>query len=339
MMVRMVAEPAQSTAAVLLLLLLRRRRLLPPQAFESVEALLAGYTSKPSHAVFSYPVATAAFGARSVQQQGGGNTWGEPALHPAHSPGQLRHNLPSACGLLHPEDLDWSSPLRHSSLPSTALAASRLASSPAQPFPSANPSTTPATGIQAGSANDAQIAVALELGLSLAEALLAVGMQDPVRHLAPQLTRTLAPALDPASTSGWEHLVRLIACMASVGLRDEFQLLADAVAVPGVAGVGPASAALMACALSGDGAKLGEALARNGALALAAIHTRANGGTRSSTLKSMASRLEGGPTFAAWQTALQAEMLAHAGPGVSRHGSAWQAVGTRAAQGALLTTS
>ncbi|GFH27720.1 hypothetical protein HaLaN_26091 [Haematococcus lacustris] len=67
-------------------------------AFESVEALLAGYTSKPSHAVFSYPVATAAFGARSVQQQGGGNTWGEPALHPAHSPGQLRHNLPSACG-------------------------------------------------------------------------------------------------------------------------------------------------------------------------------------------------------------------------------------------------
>lgn len=154
-------------------------------------------------------------------------------------------------GKAHPEDLDWLQPLRGAA-PSTATRASAAAAAGAPPPPSGTASP-----------------LALDLGLSLLEALLPTGQLDVARHLI-NLLCARAGAMGPQQAS------RLAAAMAEAGMRQELPRLAAQLA-GGTHGATGDAAALLASLLSGHTSLANDALLQAHEPGLAAAHAAAFG--------------------------------------------------------------
>lgn len=188
---------------------------------EGVEALMAGYTSRPTPTQFTFPVTSVAFGGSSLGSARRGGAPLDLAFVGSSGP---------VAGKAHPDDLDWSQPLRGAAT-STAVMAAAAAAAPSEP-PAA-----PAPG-------------GVELGLSLLESLVPTGQLDVCRHLINMLQKASASLTAHEAT-------RLTAAMAETGMRQELPALSSALPAQGAAGPDTGT---LAALLSGHVAVVGDAL-------------------------------------------------------------------------------
>ncbi|GLI58425.1 hypothetical protein VaNZ11_000129 [Volvox africanus] len=227
------------------------------QAVEAADALLLGYTVRPPPGQFCSSVATVAFanghggGDSFAYGGGGGIRLGDDFVDLSMAEGGAPANAPA-----HPEDLDWTEPLRTASSSARAAATAVVASrAPGRDGPSV--------------AGGGPTADTVQLVLGLMEDLQRAGSHDVVRHL-------VKPLLVNAVFLGGDQLRTLGSIMAQVGMNVDLPSLLHSVA-PGADSSGREAAALLAAMLSGHTALVQDSLREDGAKPLAALQARVYG--------------------------------------------------------------
>lgn len=206
---------------------LRRRLHQWPQAMEAVEALLAGFTQRPSHTAFSYPYSTSAF-----QVETGSFTAAR-----ALDLGAFAAMTP-ATGRAYADDLDWMAPVRGAATnQATSTALSLSAAAPAPALGVAHPE-------------------AASIGLALLHDIKSTGMQDACKYLVQMMT-SYAHSL----TS--DQLSDLVTVMAELGMRQELPQVVHLLA-PGVRGGPMESIGLLGALLTGHGPLVADVLGGGG---------------------------------------------------------------------------
>ncbi|EFJ48111.1 hypothetical protein VOLCADRAFT_91352 [Volvox carteri f. nagariensis] len=228
------------------------------QAVEAAEALLLGYTRRPAAGLFRSVVAAAAFGSGGVGV--GGPQLGEEFVDLSMAEGGAPAHAPA-----HPEDLDWTQPLRAAASSAKAAATAVVAARRPGGGGSGGVGTT---GSSPGAA----------LVLGLMEDLQRAAQYDVVRHL-------VKPLLVHAVYLGGDQLRTLAGIMAQVGMKTDLPSLLHSVAA-GADSSNREAAALLAAMLSGHTALVQDSLRDDGAQPLAALQARVYG--LSSTADSMA---------------------------------------------------
>ncbi|KAG2453326.1 hypothetical protein HYH02_001550 [Chlamydomonas schloesseri] len=233
------------------------------QAVEAADALMAGFVRRPPPGQFRSAVAAAAFGTLGGGGYGGGG--GGPALGDEFVDLSAAGGGKPANAPAHPQDLDWTQPLRAASSSARAAATAAVA---ARPLAAAY---MPAAAAPAGSASSTAPLSPETVGLvlGLLDDLLRGGQHDVARHLA-------RPLLGGAVALGGEQLRRLTAILAQVGMKTDLPALSHAVA-SGADTASRESAALLAALLCGHTAMAQDALRDGGAAALAALQAKVYG--------------------------------------------------------------
>ncbi|KAG2438819.1 hypothetical protein HXX76_005360 [Chlamydomonas incerta] len=240
------------------------------QAVEAADALMAGFVRRPPPGQFRSAVAAAAFGSFGGGGGGGGygGGGGGPALGDEFVDLSAAGGGKPANASAHPQDLDWTQPLRAASSSARAAATAAVA---ARPLAAAYTPTSAAAAAPAAAASStaplSPETVGLVLGLM--DDLIRGGQHDVARHLA-------RPLLGGAVGLGGEQLRRLTAIMAQVGMKTDLPALSHAVA-SGADTASRESAALLAALLCGHTAMAQDALRDGGAAALAALQARVYG--------------------------------------------------------------
>ncbi|KAG2499410.1 hypothetical protein HYH03_002984 [Edaphochlamys debaryana] len=236
------------------------------QAVEAADALLQGFSRQPPAGTFKSAAAAAAFGS----SYGGAGGWGGgrgPALGEEFVDFSQAAGGTPAIAPAHPEDLDWTQPLRAATSSARAAATASIASRPLGPS-LATPSGAGTAGPGSGSAGPlAPETVGLVLGLC--EDLSRAGLLDVARSLARQL-------LPHAVALGGEAMRALAVVMAQAGMKTDLPTLAHSVAA-GAEPLGRESAALLAALLCGHTSLVQDALKDGGCSALAAMQARVFG--------------------------------------------------------------
>ncbi|GFR42994.1 hypothetical protein Agub_g3993 [Astrephomene gubernaculifera] len=227
------------------------------QAVEAAEAMLLGYSRRPPPGGFASAVAAAAFGSGAGRGVGGAML-GDEFVDVGAAAGGMPASAPA-----HPEDLDWTQPLREASSSAKAAAAATVAAR--------GPGHTAAITVAApcGGGGGAPTAVTIQLVLGLLEDLIGAAMYDVARHLAKALV------VHAVNMPG-EQLLRVAAVMAQAGMKTDLPALAHSVSAGGDSS-SRESAALMAAMLSGHTALVQDSLREGGAQPLAALQARVYG--------------------------------------------------------------
>jgi len=251
------------------------------QSMEAVEALLAGFTHRPAPGTFNYPETKAAFisttstssfaATPSFSTRGAALDEGEWTMLPAAGTTAAGTAAAAVGSPPLPDELDWSQPLHQASTApvnpaaaavAAAAAASGTGSSSNGVLPPTSASTNHSIGYLTPEAH-----AGIELGLSLLESLISIGMADAARHLVRLLVRDTG-ALSAAQLS------RVVLMLARSQLTSELPALAAAIG-PGGDALTQESVGLLAAAFSKQPALLQELLRQARANSLAAVQAAA----------------------------------------------------------------